>query len=149
MPIPLRSPPRRTARVSILRRLCAAALLATTLGGCVTASDRWQSMRGDVQVRVGDRLVARRGFALVACRTETSTLQFWAGGTRKRCVEAGAAAPPRDAAYAAGTVVRVVAIKDRGMVDNADSLMLLKSDAWRGTVVADAELAQGLFGPQP
>jgi hypothetical protein len=64
-------------------------------------------------------------------------------------VEAGAAAPPRDAAYAAGTVVRVVAIKDRGMVDNADSLMLLKSDAWRGTVVADAELAQGLFGPQP
>lgn len=140
-------PPRRAAAVSALRRLCACAL-AAALGGCVTTADLWQSDRGDAQVRVGDRLVARRGFALVACQTATSTFQFWVGGTPKRCMDAGAAPPPRAATYAAGTVVRVVAIKNRGMVDNADSLMLLKSDAWRGTVVADAELAQGLFDPQ-
>jgi len=146
MPILSCLPPRRAAIVVPgLRRLCAVALVAATLGGCVTANDRWQSARGEVQVHVGDRLVARHGFALVACRTETSTFQFWAGGTRKRCVDARASPPPGAATYAAGTVVRVVAIKDRGMVDAEDSLMLLKSEAWRGTVVAEAELAQGLF----
>jgi hypothetical protein len=145
-PPPCRARPRRAASVvSALCRLCAVALVAALLGSCVTANERWQSARGDVQVHVGDRLVAQYGFALVACRTETSTFQFWTGGSRKRCVQAGAASPAQAKRYAAGTVVRVVAIKDRGMVDAEDSLMLLKSEAWRGTVVANADLAQGLF----
>ncbi|WP_045758527.1 hypothetical protein [Xanthomonas albilineans] len=141
-------PPCRSAAVSVLRRLSVFALTATMLGGCVTATDRWEPYKGDMQVHVGDRLVARHEFSLVECRTETSTFQFWTGGWRKRCVYTGTGLPPppRVATYAAGTVVRVVAIKDRGMLDSSDTLILLKSQAWRGTVVFQVVLPdQGLF----
>ncbi len=137
----------RSAAVFVLLRLSVFALTAAMLGGCVTATDRWEPYKGDMQVHVGDRLVARHEFALVECRTETSTFQFSTGGWRKRCVYTGARLPPPGAAtYAAGTVVRVVAIKDRGMLDSSDTLILLKSQAWRGTVVFRVELPeQGLF----
>lgn len=141
-------PPCRSAAVFVLLRLSVFALTTAMLVGCVTATDHLESYKGDMQVHVGDTLVSRHGFALVECREETSTFQFWTGGWRKRCVytDTRQPPPPGAATYAAGTVVRVVAIKDRGMLDSSDTLILLKSQAWRGTVVFKVQFPeQGLF----
>lgn len=136
---------RATPAFAAMRGPLVAALMAALLGGCVTASDRWTSAGGDVQWRVGDRLAVQRAFTLDACTTETSTFQFWTGGSRKRCVQARPSPQSQGPAYAPGTVARIVAIKERGMADAQDSLLLLQSDAWRGTVVADADVAQRVF----
>ncbi|MFC6838702.1 hypothetical protein ACFQGW_01065 [Xanthomonas theicola] len=96
-----------------------AASLAGMSAACVAGSGRWTSARGDVERRSGDRRVAKRVFGPAVCTTGTSTYPFWAGASRKRCLDA-CPLPAQGAAYAAGSAVRIAAVKDRGMVDASD-----------------------------